>query len=207
VTVLPKDLTEPKAADEIAASLFEASIPVDVLVNNAGFGLQGPFISTDLQDELDMLQVNVTALTHLTKLMLPGMLSRKAGGVLNVASTAAFQPGPLMAVYYASKAYVLALSEALTEELRGTGVTVTALCPGATHTAFQQRAGLDRARIFRAGVMDAPRVARVGYRGFRRGRAIVIPGMKNNILACAAQVAPRGLVRRIVHVLNGKTRG
>ena len=139
------DLGSPDAPGAIAETLKQAAVRIDVLVNNAGYGVHGPFAKTELQTELDLLRVNVVALTHLTKLLLPTMLARRAGRILNVASTAGFQPGPLMAVYSASKAYVLSFSEALAEELAGTGVTVTTLCPGPVLTGFQARAGLDGA--------------------------------------------------------------
>ena len=142
--VLPKDLSKPAAVDEIYEEVGAASMEVDVLVNNAGFPVFGLFTETNLETELEMLQVNITALTTLTKLFLKGMTERRYGRILNLASTAAFEPGPLMAVYYASKAYVLSFSEALANELRGSGVTVTALAPGPTRTGFQKRAGLER---------------------------------------------------------------
>ena len=177
-------------------------LPVQVLVNNAGFGGYGPFAEADLASTLQMLQLNVVALTHLTRLFLPGMLERNLGGILNVASIAGFQPGPLMAVYYASKAYVLHFSEALTEELRNTNVRVTALCPGPTITGFEERAGLNASRFFTSrGVMDARAVAEAGYRGFRNGRRIVVPGWRNRLLAQSYRFFPRaliaGLVRRV----------
>ena len=145
-----------------------------------------------------MLQVNVVALTHLTKLFLPGMIARGRGRVMQVASTAAFQPGPLMAVYYASKAYVLSLSEALANECEGTGVVVSALCPGPTETGFVAAAGMGDSKLFDRGAMDARTVAVEGYRGMLAGKTIVIPGFRNNLLARAVSFAPRGLVTKIV---------
>ena len=155
-----------------------------------------------------MIQVNVAALTHLTRLFLPSMFARKSGRILNVASTAACQPGPLMAVYYASKAYVLSFSEAIANELAGTGVTVTALCPGPTQTEFQRSAGLEGTRLF-AGplVMDAGRVARAGYSAMMRGRRIVIPGLANKALVQALRVSPRRLVLAIARRLQEKRAG
>jgi len=145
-----------------------------------------------------MVQVNVTALTHLTKLFLPGLLARRAGIILNVASTAAFQAGPLMSVYYATKAYVLSFSLALAVELQGTGVTASAFCPGPTRTGFQSVAGADETRLFGGfGVMDAATTARVGYHGARRGQAIVIPGLLNRIVAQSTRLGPRVLAARI----------
>ena len=151
-------------------------ITVDVVVNNAGFGAMGTVADLPLDRQLEMIQVNVVALTHLTRLFLPGMIKRKRGGILNVGSTAGFQPGPNMAVYYATKAFVLSLTEALAEELVGSGIQVTCLAPGATATGFRTAAHMENALLFRLGTMDAKTVAELGYRGFRRGRVIVIPG-------------------------------
>src|SRR5712691_11914160 len=182
-------------------------VRVDVLVNNAGSGTHGPFAAVDLDRQLRMLRLNVLALTHLTGLVLPGMVARRNGRILNVASTAAFQPGPLMAVYYASKAYVLHFTEALREELRGRGVSVTALCPGPTATGFQKAAAMEGARLVRAGAtMDSPSVARAGYEGLMRDRALVIPGARNRSLALAVRLMPRALVTRLVRRLNERAR-
>jgi short-subunit dehydrogenase len=157
--VIAKDLSRPTAVDEIYEEVTAASKQVDVLVNNAGFPVFGLFVETDLQVELEMLQVNVIALTALTKLFLKGMIERRAGRILNLASTAAFVPGPLMAVYYASKAYVLSFSEALANELRGTGVTVTVLAPGPTRTGFQKRGVMEDSRLVQGEIADAASVA------------------------------------------------
>jgi len=157
--VVAKDLSKPSTVDEIYEEVTAASLKVDALVNNAGFPVYGRFVETDLQAELEMLQVNVVALTALTKLFLRGMVERGTGHVLNLASTAAFVPGPLMAVYYASKAYVLSFSEALANELKGTGVTVTALAPGPTRSGFQERGKLEDARLVRGSLADAASVA------------------------------------------------
>ncbi len=154
-----------------------------------------------------MLQVNITAATLLTRLLLPGMLERRAGKILNVASVASFFPGPLMAVYYASKAYMLSFSEALTEELRGTGVTVTALCPGLTRTGFHQRAQLKDTRLSSAGyrpVMDAQTVARLGYRGLMAGKAVVVTGLINQVLTLLSRLTPRSVARRAVRLMQDR---
>jgi short-subunit dehydrogenase len=196
--VLMKDLARAESPREIFAELEAAGVSVDVLVNNAGFGSYGLFAEADERAQLEMLQVNVVALTHLTKLFLTGMIARGRGRVLNVASTAAFQPGPLMAVYYATKAYVLSFSEAIANELAGTGVSVTALCPGPTETGFVAAAGMEKSKLFEANVMDARTVALAGYRGMREGKAIVIPGLRNNIMARSVGFAPRSLVTKIV---------
>jgi len=196
--VLPKDLSKSTAVDEIYEEVSAASMQVDVLVNNAGFPVLGLFRETDLSTELEMLQVNVMALTTLTKLFLKGMVERRYGRILNLASTAAFEPGPLMAVYYASKAYVLSFSEALANELRGTGVTVTALAPGPTRTGFQKRGQLEDSGLVQGEIADARSVALAGYRGLMAGKTIVIPGFANKLIPLIVRVSPRGAVTRVV---------
>ena len=178
---------------------------MEVLVNNAGFGVYGPFANADLTATLQMLQVNVVALTHLTRLFLPGMVHRNQGRVMNVASTAAFEPGPLMAVYFASKAYVLHFSEALSEELNQTAVRVTAFCPGPTATGFEDRAGLGESKLFTGrNVMNAGVVAAAGYRGLMRGRRIVVPGVLNNLFTSSVRFLPRRLVTLVVGSMQGR---
>ena len=196
--VIARDLSRPTAVDEIYEEVSAASITVEMLVNNAGFPVFGLFAQTQLETELEMLHVNVIALTALTKLFLRGMVERQAGRILNLASTAAFEPGPLMAVYYASKAYVLSFSEALANELRGTGVTVTALCPGPTRTGFQQRGVMEDSRLVRGQIADAKSVALAGYRAMRSGKTIVIPGFSNKLIPWVVRVSPRGVVTRVV---------
>ena len=193
------DLGAPDGPNQLFQAAQSQGRPSEVLVNNAGFGGWGPFVESDLAATLQMIQLNVVALTQLTRLFLPGMVQRNTGGVLNVASTAAFQPGPLMAVYYASKAYVLHFSEALSEELRETNVRVSALCPGATATGFEGRAGLGASKLFTGRkVMDARTVAEVGYRGFLRGKRVVVSGLWNNLLVTSNRFVPRWLVASIV---------
>lgn len=203
-TVLPCDLSRSEAPDQVFEALQADSTVVDVLINNAGFGLYGHFVGVDVVAMRDLLQVNIAALTHLTRRFLPGMVERGAGHVLNVASLAAFMPGPMMAVYHASKAYVLRLSAALAEELRGSGVTVTALCPGYVRTGFEDRSGLrmDEVRLSRLGVMDAATVARAGYRGMLRGKRVVVPGVLSKLLALGSKLGPRSLVTRVAHWLQ-----
>jgi uncharacterized protein len=196
--VVAADLARPGAPREIFDGLRAAGTEVGALVNNAGVGSYGLFAGADTGRELEMLQVNVVALTHLTGLFLPGMIARGRGYVLNVASTAAFQPGPLMAVYYASKAYVLHFSEALSNETEGTGVQVSALCPGPTETGFAAAAGMEQSKLFDRAVMDARTVALAGYRGLFAGRAVVIPGLRNSLTARLVGLAPRRLVTRVV---------
>jgi short-subunit dehydrogenase len=198
-TVVAKDLSDPATIPFIARLLHREKIMVDVLVNNAGFGLRGEFATTPLDVELEMIQVNVVALTRLTKLLLPAMIARSSGRIMNVSSTAGFQPGPRMAVYYASKAYVLNFSEALAEELVGTGVTVTALCPGPVRTGFAERAGTLETRIFKSPLtMDVKPVAEAGYRGLMRGKRIVIPGVLNWLGVQANRISPRVLTAKII---------
>jgi short-subunit dehydrogenase len=197
--VIPTDLRLPDAADKLHETLAKQKTEIGILVNNAGFGLGGEFLETDLQREVEMIQVNVTAVTQLTKLFAAGMVRRRNGRVMNVASTAAFQPGPLMAVYYATKAYVLSFSQAVAEELRNTGVTVTALCPGATATAFADTAEISNTRLFsRLGVDDAESVAAYGYRAMMRGDRVAIPRLRDKIMVQAERLAPRALVTTIV---------
>jgi uncharacterized protein len=196
---VPEDLADPEAPDRIFERLRAAEFQVDVLVNNAGFGALGRFAVSDTADQVDMVQVNVAAVTHLSRLFVQGMVERGSGRILNVASTAAFQPGPFMAVYFASKAFVLSFSEALSEELRETGVTVTVLCPGPTVTGFQKRAGMERAPI--GGRMVTGRaafVARRGYAGMAKGKRVVIPGLFNRLGALLPRFVPPGLTTRIV---------
>jgi uncharacterized protein len=199
--VFAADLRLPESPQTIFDFLLNEDIHVDALVNNAGFGLGGDFADTELQRELDMIQVNISALTHLTKLFIPAMIKRRAGRVLNVASTAAFQPGPLMAVYYATKAYVLSFSEALAEELRNTGVTVTALCPGPTQTDFADVAQIGTSRLFTTfGVAHAPEVAQYGFDAMMHGKRLAIPGIRNKIVAQANRFAPRALSAKLVRL-------
>ncbi len=197
VAVFAKDLEDPKAPEQLYAEVSAKGHTIGILVNNAGFGSHGKFHEGDLKSDLTMIQLNVTTLTHLTKLYVKDMVKRGSGRILNVASTAAFQPGPLMAVYYASKSYVLHLSEAIANELEGTGVTLTCLCPGATQSEFFTRAQAQNTRLFKSRVMDAPTVAEAGYRALMAGKAVVIPGFTNRALAQGYRFVPRSLVTKI----------
>jgi short-subunit dehydrogenase len=198
--ILATDLTEPGAAAYVLDQTTRAGLQLDVLVNNAGFGQYGLFTENDLEECLQQIQLNVTTLTHLTRLYLPGMIERKSGRVMNVASTAAFQPGPLMAVYFATKAYVLHFSEALANELQGSGVTVTCLCPGATVTEFHKRAKATGQRLLKLGAMDARTVAEDGYRAMMAGKPVVISGFKNWLVAQSVRFSPRRLVTAIARI-------
>ena len=205
VKTIGADLSRAVAPSEILDATRAANINVDFLVNNAGFGACGFFADSDLQTDLDMMQVNVVSLVHLTRLYLPGICQRGTGGVLNVASTAAFQPGPLMALYYATKAFVLSFTEAIAEELRGTGVTATALCPGPTATDFQRRAKIEGIRLMKSkaiAMMTASEVAEIGYRGFLAGKAVIIPGLLNNLGVQLLRISPRAIVPRVTRKLQ-----
>ena len=189
------DLSLPDAPEEI----FRTVPKVDVLVNNAGFGLFGKFVEKGLAEELNMMQLNMTALVALTRLYLPAMIAAGGGKIMNVASTAAFQPGPLMAIYYATKAFVLSFSEAIANELEGTGVVVTALCPGPTTSDFQERAKMQNSGLVKGRkMMDSRTVAEAGYRGLMAGKTVVIPGLGNKLLAQSIRFSPRSMVTKIV---------
>jgi short-subunit dehydrogenase len=204
VRVSPKDLAHPASPVELYQELQEAGIVLDVLVNNAGFGGSGPFLSTDWNNEAEMMQVNMVALTHLTKLFLPQVRARE-GKVMNVASVAGFLPGPYMAIYYATKAYVISFSQALAEELRGTGTTVTCLCPGPVETGFQKRAHLGESNLVRSPLLvDVETVARAGYEGMKQGKRLVIPGWKNRAAVEGLRLAPRGTVTKMVSRMHEK---
>jgi short-subunit dehydrogenase len=202
--VIADDLTDPAAPERILRAAKAAGVEIEFLVNNAGFGSNGRFADLDLKRELEMVQVNIGALMQLTRLVLPDMVARGHGRVLNIASTAGFQPGPLMATYYASKAFVLSFSEALAEEVRGTGVTVTAHCPGATATEFARTAGNEKSLLFRLGAADSASVARHAYRALKRGRVVAIQGVMNWLVVQSVRVSPRFLVRRLAGWINSK---
>ena len=202
VQIIDVDLAQPHSADRLVDRLNERGIQVDVVVNNAGFGLQGEFFTLPIDRQLDMVQLNVTTLTELTRLLLPDIVRRERGGILNVASTAAFQPGPLMSVYYATKAYVLSFTEGIAEEVTGTGLKVTCLCPGPTETEFAARASASRINLFKGGAMSAEAVAREGFEGWDANKSLVIPGFSNRRGAMIVRLMPRALVRRAVKRLN-----
>jgi uncharacterized protein len=197
VKTIALDLAVPPAPKFLFDQLQNEGIAVDILINNAGFGVHGEFASIAESETLGQIELNITALTALTRLFLPSMIARRSGRIMNVASTAGFQPGPLMAVYYATKAYVISFSEAIANELRGSGVTVTCFCPGATHTGFAQRAGTQESRLFRLGAMSAEKVARDGYRAVMAGRGLVISGAHNWVVAESTRFAPRRIVTAV----------
>jgi len=202
VHVIPADLVRPEAPQVIFDEVSRRGLRVDALINNAGFGAYGEFKDIPLQTQLEMIQVNITTLTHLTRLFLPGMLERKHGRIMNVASTAGFQPGPLMAVYYATKAYVISFSEAIANELKGSGVTVTCLAPGATATEFAARADMENSRLFKLGRMKSIDVAKAGYQAMMKGKTLAIPGLKNWVMAESVRFGPRKLVTAIARAVQ-----
>ena len=203
VSVYQCDLSDPGLVDDFIKTVIQNHPVVDVLVNNAGCGMYGPYPSLDAKQEERMIQLNVLALTKLTKAFLPGMLSGKKGHVLNVASTAAFQPGPLMSVYYATKAFVLSYSEALSKELEGSGVAVTCLCPGATASEFQSRSQMEKAKFLK--IMKIPSsldVARYGFLMIKRGKVVAVHGTVNKILVSFVRLLPRSWGRSIVYSIQ-----
>lgn len=199
VACIPGDLADPHGPRRLFEAVTAGGLEVEHLVNNAGVGLYGKFAATGLDAELKMIQLNVTSVVELTKRFLPGMVQKRTGRILNVASTAAFVPGPWMSIYYATKAFVLSFSEAINYELGPSGITVTTLCPGPTESEFKVRAGSQRSRLFEAIVMDAPRVAREGYEGMMKGKPLVIPGVRNKLIPIAARLVPRPLMVMLSH--------
>ena len=192
------DLSENNAPKAIYEELKGQKIHIDYLINNAGFGDFGDFAKCNWEKQLQMINLNITALTHLTHLFLPAMFKNDFGKILNVASTAAFQPGPTMSVYFATKAYVLSFSEAIANELKGTGVTVTALCPGATATGFKKTASLEKSQLFKGNQIASSReVAEFGYKKMMKGKIVVIHGVMNNILALSTRFAPRNIITAV----------
>jgi len=198
VKTIALDLAQPPAPKFLFDQLQREGIAIDILINNAGYGAFGDFAQMPEEEIRGQIDLNITALTQLAQLFLPAMLARHSGRIMNVASTAAFQPGPLMAVYYASKAYVLSFSEAIANEVRNSGVTVTCFCPGATHTGFAKRAGTEKSRLFKQlGAMSAEKVALDGYRAVMEGRTLAISGAHNWLVAQSTRFAPRKMVTAI----------
>lgn len=203
VHVIQADLSLARGADDVVRELDHLGVEVDVLVNNAGFGVYGKHVATLLADEQQMIDLNITTLTRLTKLILPGMVRRGQGHIMNVASTAAFQPGPYMAVYYATKAYVLSYSEAINEELRGSGVSVTALCPGPTASGFQDKAAMhDSALVKGKRLPSAKEVADYAVEAMHRRQGVAIHGAMNWLMAQSIRLTPRAVVTRMVAAMS-----
>jgi short-subunit dehydrogenase len=196
------DLSLPNAPAMLAKQLENQHLNVDVLVNNAGYGLLEKFHTSDINRILNMISLNVNNLVHLTALLTPAMTAQKSGGILNVASIAAYVPGPNMAVYYATKAFVLSFSEALHEELKSYGITVTCLAPGPTKTRFGEVSGMEASLIFQMGAQNANEVAQKAYQGFKKGKAVVVPGFKNKLTILFSRIFPRTWVRKVVHKIQ-----
>jgi short-subunit dehydrogenase len=202
VETIITDLSEVDAASKLVEELNHRKLVVDILVNNAGFGELGRFDEISTQRQLNMMQLNVVTVVHLTRLLIPEMLKRKSGGILNVASTAAFQPGPNMAVYYATKAFVLSFSEAIHEELIDSGIKVACLAPGPTETGFGADSGMSKTKIFTSNTMDAAAVAKVAAEAYASNQAVIVPGWKNWFGTMLTRVVPRSMARKLVKKLQ-----
>ncbi|MCH7518461.1 MAG: SDR family oxidoreductase [Candidatus Dadabacteria bacterium] len=202
VHVLPKDLSKKTSPKEIFNHLKKEKIEIDVLVNNAGFGSRGMVSELDTDLQVDMVQVNAAALTHLTSLFLPGIIERGQGGILNVGSLAGFQPGPNLAVYFATKAYVLSFTEALAEEISNPNIKISCFAPGPVKTEFGEKSDLENSLLFKVSLMDLEPAVKAGYEGFRKGKTIVIPGLKQQIVPFLNRFTPRLIVRKIAKKLN-----
>jgi short-subunit dehydrogenase len=196
------DLSKSTAVSNLMADLSDNGEDVDLLVNNAGFGLIGNFAELDSRRERQMIDLNVGTLSDLCRAVAPAMIERATGGIINVASTAAFQPGPKMAVYFATKAFVLSLTEALHEELRPRGVKVSCLCPGPTRTEFGEVAGLAPSATFDRIAMNARDVVKIGLKGLEANHAVVIPGWMNKVTAASTRFAPRSVVRKVAGAIK-----
>jgi short-subunit dehydrogenase len=203
VSVCALDLCAAQAVDELQEHVRREQLEIGIVINNAGFGQLGAFCQTSWEQEERMIRLNILAATALARAFLPGLIARGSGRILNVASTAAYLPGPYMAVYYASKAYLLSWSQALSLELQGTGVTVTALCPGPTRTGFEHVAGLGGSGLFASrAVMSAEAVAMIGYRAMMRGRRVAVAGWLNRLMALATHVTPTAILMRVARRLH-----
>lgn len=204
IYTIGKDLSLPGAALEVYDELKKQSIPVDYLINNAGIGDFGFFAESDWHKQEKMINLNVVTLTHLTRLLLPDMIKKGMGKIMNVASTASFQPGPTMSVYFATKAYVLSFSEAVNNEVREKGITVTALCPGSTESGFHSAAIDGRKQLKERNMPTARAVAEFGHKAMMKGKAIAIPGMKNTLMATLVRFFPRALIVKAVRRIQEK---
>ena len=196
------DLAKAGSAEKLMSAIEAEGERVELLVNNAGFGLRGPFAELDAARQREMIDLNVGALTELCRAVVPGMIARRSGAILNVASTAAFQPGPTMAIYFASKAYVLSFTEALHEEVKAHGIKVSALCPGPTRTEFGEVAGFGKNNAFDRFAADAGSVVRAGLKGLDRNRAVVVPGLLNKVGAASTRFFPRPWVRKVAGAIK-----
>jgi uncharacterized protein len=205
VYTIGKDLSVANSAKEVYDELNQGSISIDYLINNAGFGDYGLFAGSDWSKQEQMINLNITTLVHFTRLYLPDMIKRGSGKIMNLASTASFQPGPTMSVYFASKAFVLNFSEAINNEVRENGITVTALCPGATHSGFQAAASMQDSKLFEGNNFPTSReVAEYGYKAMMKGKAVAIHGLKNTILANSIRFIPRSLAVKAARKIQEK---
>lgn len=204
IITLDIDLSKEDEIDKLIKYINDNKININILVNNAGIGSFGDFSEIDWNIEDKLIDINIKALTKLTKYFLPKMMEKKSGGILNVASTAAFTSGPRMATYYASKAYVLNLTEAIYEETKDYGIKISCLCPGPVRTSFKNKAGINKSEKVKKYLMDANIVAKVGYDEFKKGKVIIIPGFKNKILINANKLLPRFISRKIILSINKK---
>jgi len=203
VLVIPKDLSLENSARELYDEIKNKNVKIEILVNNAGFGGYGEFVKTNLESEVNMINLNVTSLVKLTKYFLQDMFLQKSGKILNVASTAAFQPGPLMAIYYATKSFVLSFSEAIAEELEGSGITVTALCPGPTESGFQKTARITQSRLVKGRKLPSSKdVAEYGYKALMKGRRVAVHGFINSLITKAIRFIPRKVITKVVHFIQ-----
>lgn len=207
VYTIGKDLSAANAAKEVYDETSKQQIKIDYLINNAGFGDFGFFAETDWNKELQMINLNITTLTQFTKLYLQDMLKRKSGKIMNVASTAAFQSGPTMAVYYATKAYVLSFSEAVDNEVRDQGISITALCPGATESGFQAAAAMEESNLVKGRKLPGSKeVAEYGYAAMLRGKTVAIHGFMNWIMANSVRFIPRSIVVKVTRKIQDKSK-
>ena len=204
IIMLDVDLSREDEVDKLIKYIYKNEIDINILVNNAGIGSFGEFAEIDWKTEEKLIDINIKALTKLTKYFLPKMIEKKSGGILNVASTAAFASGPRMATYYASKAYVLNLTEAIHEEVKEYGINISCLCPGPVRTSFQSKAGIKKSEKAKKYLMNADIVAKVGYDKFKKGEVIIIPGFKNKVLVNANKLLPRAISRKIILKTNKK---
>ena len=202
IHILSVDLAVDNSAETILNYVNKKNLTVDILINNAGIGSFGYFKELDINKEIDQININVRALTELTRLFLPIMMNNETGSILNVASTAAFCAGPKMATYYASKAFVLSFTEAIYEEIKGSNVRISCLCPGTVKTEFLDKAGIKKKEISKNNMMTAKEVARLAYRDFNRGKLIIIPGFKNKLIIGINKIIPRSLSRKIILLMN-----
>jgi len=200
VVVIGRDLSESNAPRTIYNELKAKKIQIDYLINNAGFGDYGLYAQSNWEKQLQMINLNITALAYLTKLFLPDMIGNKYGKILNIGSVASFLPGPTMSVYFATKAFVLSFSEALANEAKGTGVTVTALCPGPTATGFKSNASLDNSNMFKGNIAGPKEVAEYGYKAMMKGKSVAIHGLTNKIMVGSVRFAPRNIVAAIARL-------